>query len=123
MTAGQLDVAVQKALATDRTIDITTTGRYSGEPHRIEIWFHNIDGRLYITGMPGPRSWYANLLSNAAFTFHLKESIVRDLPAMAIPVVDEERRREVLAEITSRVKSATALDKWVADSPLVEVRL
>ena len=33
------------------TIDITTTGRKTGEPRRIEIVFHNIDGRLIITGI------------------------------------------------------------------------
>jgi hypothetical protein len=114
---------VQRALETDRTIDITTTGRYSGEARRTEIWFHNIDGEIYITGMPGPRSWYANLMSNAAFTLHLKETIQRDLPAMAIPVVDETRRRRILGILTERMQSSVDLDEWVAASPLVEVRL
>jgi F420H(2)-dependent quinone reductase len=45
----------------DRVIDITTTGRKTGEPRRIEIWFHRLDGRYFITGAPGrPRDWYAN---------------------------------------------------------------
>ena len=48
-----MDDAIKHALETERTIDITTRGRQSGEPHRIEIWFHNLDGRLYITGLPG----------------------------------------------------------------------
>ncbi|MCP4307870.1 MAG: nitroreductase family deazaflavin-dependent oxidoreductase [bacterium] len=118
-----MDADVQQALETDRVIDITTIGRYSGEQRRIEIWFHNVEGRIYITGTPGPRSWYANLMGNAAFTIHLKESLRRDLPAMAIPVVGEERRRPVLAEITSRVAPDASLDNWVEGSPLVEVRL
>lgn len=118
-----LDPQATRALESDRVIDITTIGRYSGEPRRLEIWFHNVDGAIYITGMPGRRSWYANLLSNAAFTFHLKESVARDLPAMAIPIVDEERRSQVLGIITSRIQSRVALEKWVAGSPLVEVRL
>ena len=118
-----MDNETRKALTTDRTIDITTTGRYSGAARRIEIWFHNVDGHLYITGTPGPRSWYANLLANAAFTFHLKETTVCDLSAMAIPIVDTERRREVFDVITSRLDSALPLEEWVAGSPLVEVRL
>ncbi len=118
-----MEETVRRALETDRVIDITTTGRHSGESRRIEIWFHNVDGRIYITGMPGKRSWYANLLSNAAFTFHLKESVVRDLPAMAIPIVADEERREVLAVITQRIGSRLPLEEWVSGSPLVEVRL
>lgn len=48
----QLTAPVQQALITDQVIDITTIGRKSGQPRRIEIWFHNLDGRLYITGTP-----------------------------------------------------------------------
>ena len=43
-----MDEAVQRALEQDRTIDITTTGRKTGQTRRKEIWFHNIEGRLYI---------------------------------------------------------------------------
>ncbi len=37
------------ALASDRVIDITTIGRKTGEPRRIEIWFHRLDGKYYIS--------------------------------------------------------------------------
>ncbi|MDQ2999008.1 MAG: nitroreductase/quinone reductase family protein [Chloroflexota bacterium] len=59
-----MDEQVRHALEHGRTIDITTIGRTSGEPRRIEIWFHNVDGHIYITGTPGRRSWYANLRAN-----------------------------------------------------------
>lgn len=50
-------------------IDITTTGRTSGQARRIEIVFHNIDGRIYISGRPGTRAWLANLSADPSFTF------------------------------------------------------
>lgn len=59
-----MDAAIQQALDSDRAIDITTIGRTSGQPHWIEIWFHTIDGKLYITGLPGRRDWYANMGAN-----------------------------------------------------------
>ena len=83
-----MDAAVQQALERDRTIDITTTGRNTGQPRRKEIWFHNIEGRLYITGTPGSRDWYANLVANPQFTFHLKQSAQDDLPARATSIRD-----------------------------------
>ena len=52
---------VRAALAADRTIDITTIGRKTGRPRRLEMWFHNVEGRIFITGLPGTRSWYANM--------------------------------------------------------------
>ena len=81
--AAKLDESIEFALANDRTIDITTTGRKSGQPRRIEIWFHQVDGHIYITGLPGPRAWYANLLGHPDFIFHLKGSVQADLPARA----------------------------------------
>ena len=50
-----MDDQTRRALARGHTIDITTTGRKTGEPRRIEIVFHNIDGRLIITGLAAAR--------------------------------------------------------------------
>lgn len=112
---------VKAALESGKVIDITTTGRKSGEAKRIEIWFHNLDGRIYITGRPGKRSWYANLIANPAMTFHLKESMQADLPARATAIRDEGERRRVLTDIVARVGGDQSLDDWLAGAPLVEV--
>ncbi|MBE7556792.1 MAG: nitroreductase family deazaflavin-dependent oxidoreductase [Anaerolineales bacterium] len=118
-----MDKHILEALDRDETIDITTVGRRSGQPQRIEIWFRRVNQRTYITGTPGARDWYANLLANPRFTFHLKQSIQADLPARARPVLDEAERRQILADpvmdwYQGQVNSLEAL---VAGSPLVEV--
>jgi hypothetical protein len=82
-----LDERIAQALARDRTIDITTTGRKSGQPRRIEIWFYPADWHTR-SGSPGRRFWYANLLADPEFTIHLKDSVQADLPARARPVTD-----------------------------------
>ena len=115
------------ALATDQVIDITTTGRQTGQPRRIEIWFHRVDDKYYITGTPGrPRSWYANLVAHPEFTFHLKQSATADLPATARPVTDPAEREKVLDRILASLDGFTTSPgqepaAWVAGSPLVEV--
>jgi deazaflavin-dependent oxidoreductase (nitroreductase family) len=118
-----MDENIERALERDRTIDITTVGRKSGRPRRIEIWFHQVGGRLFITGLPGRRSWYANLLANPEFTFHLKESLQADLPARATPVIDEVERRLILRAILDQLGRSSVLEAWVQGSPLVEVEL
>ena len=112
---------VVSALETDLTIDITTTGRSSGLPRRIEIWFHNIDGRIFITGLPGSRDWYANLLADPEFTFHLKDSTEADLPAVARIITDDGERLQVFEVLLERLGYRNRLDAWMARSPLVEV--
>jgi hypothetical protein len=114
---------VAEALRSDRVVDITTTGRRSGEQSRIEIWFHNVDGRIFLTGLPGRRDWYANLLAHPGFTFHLKESTRADLDASARAVTDPEEKREVLERITGRLGRSGDVEQWIEHSPLVEVDL
>jgi deazaflavin-dependent oxidoreductase (nitroreductase family) len=116
---------VARALREDRRFDITTTGRRSGAARRIEIALPQVDGQLYLTGMPGrPRSWYANLRDHPDFTLHVKESTRADLAARATPVLDEPERRRVIAAILRNWKrSPEELEQWVAQSPLVSVQL
>ena len=117
-----MDERIQRALENDRTIDITTTGRNSGQPRRIEIWRYRYNGRTFLSGSPGTRDWYANLLTSPEFTFHLKGSVHADLPAVARPITDEAERREVVRGILEDLGRGTRnVDDWVAGSPLVEV--
>jgi len=118
-----MDERVQDALGRDRTIDITTRGRNTGQLRRTEIWFHTIAGQVYITGTPGRRDWYANLVAHPEFTFHLKQSLKADLPARATPILDMARRRAILASIHQTLGGARDLDAWVEGSPLVAVEL
>ena len=117
-----MDERIQRALENDRTIDITTTGRNSGQPRRIEIWMYRYDGRIFLSGSPGTRDWYANLRVDPEFTLHLKGSVQADLPAIAHPITDEAERREVIRGILEDLgRGSGSVDEWVARSPLVEV--
>jgi deazaflavin-dependent oxidoreductase (nitroreductase family) len=118
-----MDERIKQALERDRTIDIITVGRKTGMSRRTEIWFHNLAGHLYISGLPGRRDWYANLVASPEFTFHLKESVQADLPARARPVVDEAERREILARLLQTLSGERDFEAWVAGSPLVEIEL
>ena len=120
-----MEQAVQRALTQDTLIDITTTGRKTGRPRRIEIWFFYQDGRIYITGTPGARGWYANLASDPRFTWHFKQSLEQDILADARPITDQGERRAVLTgmrELNERMGDLN-VESWVKGSPLVEVEL
>jgi deazaflavin-dependent oxidoreductase (nitroreductase family) len=126
--ARALDIGPDSSAA-ERTIDITTLGARTGIPRRVEVWFHRIDGRWYLTGMPRPRSWYANLRAHPRFIVHLKHGATADLPATAGPVDEPTRRRVITAvldlqnrpDIAARVDRRQDLDEWLARSPLVEI--
>ncbi|MBZ0301972.1 MAG: nitroreductase/quinone reductase family protein [Anaerolineae bacterium] len=116
------DAEIQQALAHDRTIDITTIGRKSGKACRIEIWYHYINGRIFLTGRPGKRDWYANLRANPAFTVHLKESLQADVTARARLITGPGQRRVILGVILNKLgRDRDELGAWMKGSPLVEV--
>ena len=86
--------------------------------------FHNIDGRIFISGVPFPnrRSWLANLDADPHLTFHLKGKVAADLPATARIIEDEKERREILPHI-ARIWGRKDLEQMVRYSPLIEVTL
>jgi deazaflavin-dependent oxidoreductase (nitroreductase family) len=116
-----MDKNVADALTHGGLIDITTTGQHSGLPRRIEIVFHVVDGRIFISGRPSPRkrSWIANLEADPHLTFHLKQGVQSDLPASARVITDETERRAILPAIARAWNSP--LEPMVVYSPLIEV--
>ena len=113
---------VRHELADDPTVDITTTGRRSGAPRRIEIWMLDVDGRFFITGTPGRRDWLANLLADERLVVHLKRRAVTDLTARATPVDDPVARRDVLEHLSATwYRTQEPLDVLVETAPMVEV--
>jgi deazaflavin-dependent oxidoreductase (nitroreductase family) len=116
--------SIDTALERGQTIDITTTGRATGKPRRLEIVFHNIDGRIYISGVPSlrRRSWIANLEADPHLTVHLKGRVRADLPATARIIDEESERRQVLPHI-ARNWGRKDLETMVRYSPLIEVTI
>jgi deazaflavin-dependent oxidoreductase (nitroreductase family) len=113
------DRGVPEPLTRSRTIDLTTYGRRTGEPQRIEIWTWIADGRVYLTGSPGRRDWYANLKATPDLVVHVKRGDPVDLPARARTIEDPAERREVFERLLSDTRYD--LERWVARSPLAEL--
>ena len=129
---------IEKALAItpasrarERTVDITTTGARTGLPRRIEVWFYRVDGQIYLSTQPARRDWYANIVANPSFTFHLKHGVRADLPAIGTPVRDPQQREAVFRSIIADLdqpwnpagipQPVEPLEEWLAGSPLVRV--
>lgn len=111
---------VQSELQRGQLIDITTRGRKTGQPRRIELVFHNVDGRIVLSGRPGfPRGWIANLAADPRMTLHLKGRLVADLPAHGRVITDRAERERLLAPIARLWRIDHAL--MVRSAPLVEV--
>jgi deazaflavin-dependent oxidoreductase (nitroreductase family) len=114
--------ATPQGLPLTGTCDVSTLGRRSGETRRTEIWYVVVDGRIVLTGTPGPRSWLANLRAHRDAVLHLRDP-ARDVEVVAREVTDPAERRRV-AEEARRLQpwyaeQPSTIDDWVAASPMV----
>jgi deazaflavin-dependent oxidoreductase (nitroreductase family) len=51
---------------------LTTTGRKSGKPHQIEIWFVEYEGKYYLMSeFPERSDWVRNILHNPEVIVHV----------------------------------------------------
>jgi len=121
-----MDDGIRTALGRNQVIDLTTTGRRSRQPRRIEIYLHNLGGRLVISGMPVPgrtRAWIHNISAEPAVTIHLKgDGPAADIDGIARVVTDPAERTQLL-EGVARNWGRRDLEVMLEHSPLIEVQL
>src|SRR2546426_6156423 len=85
---------------------LTTTGRKTGKPHRIEIWFVARDGKYYLVSEQGDRShWVQNLKSDPKISFTVGKDIYRGRGR----VIDRKKESELAAKIAALMN---AKYKW-----------
>ncbi|WP_034608711.1 nitroreductase family deazaflavin-dependent oxidoreductase [Cellulomonas sp. URHD0024] len=110
------------ALHRSQIIDLTTTGRHTGEPRTIEIYLHHLDGRLFISGQPSPRTraWVHNVAADPHVVLHLKVGAPKDVPALARVVEDADERRPLI-EAAAKRWGRDDVELMMAQSPLIEI--
>ena len=116
-----MDENTSKALHQSQVIDLTTTGRRSGQPRRIEIFLHDRDGLLFISGMPmadRTRDWIHNITAEPRVVLHLKQTLAADVPATARVVTDPAERRPLI-DAAARQWGRTDVNEMMQHSPLI----
>jgi deazaflavin-dependent oxidoreductase (nitroreductase family) len=121
-----MDDRVRATLDHNQIIDLTTTGRRSGQPRRIEIYLHSIEGRLIISGIPRPgrtRAWIHNIEADPRVTIHVKgDRVQADLAGTARIISDRAERLVVLRAVAANWERSD-LEAMVEHSPLIEVSI
>jgi deazaflavin-dependent oxidoreductase (nitroreductase family) len=89
---------------------LTTSGRRSGRPHTVEIWFALDDGTVYLLSGGGDRSdWVRNLRANPRVSIRIGED---ELPASArlVDATDED--------LAARRMLAAKYQGWLEGQPI-----
>ena len=93
---------------------LTTTGWRSGNPHEIEIWFTELDGRYYLVSEGGERAhWVQNVRRQPRVAFRVGRQSFQGTGR----VVDSEREPELQGTVS---RLSTEKYEW-GDGLIVEL--
>jgi deazaflavin-dependent oxidoreductase (nitroreductase family) len=99
---------------------VTTTGRRSGRPHTIEIWFAAEAGSLYLISGGRDRSdWVRNLLASPEASVRLGDD---DFPVRArLPLPNGPERETAVRGLHAKYRTQVSgtVDRWLADAYIV----
>ena len=90
---------------------LTTVGRRTGRPHRIEIWFAAEEGRVYmLSGGRERADWVRNLQANPRVTVELGDETRAGVAHVLEPgTAEDQRARELLV---AKYRGGNDLGGW-----------
>jgi deazaflavin-dependent oxidoreductase (nitroreductase family) len=90
---------------------LTTTGRRTGEPHRIEIWFAVDNSQLYLLSGGRHRSdWVRNLQANPNVSVELGTDTLAGVAQVLAPDTPEDRHAREL--LVMKYRKGNDLEAW-----------
>ena len=114
----------------ERLVDVdmcylTTTGRNSGRPHEIEIWFGIRDGTLYLlSGGRDAADWVKNLRKRPAVRVRINSQTAAGKARIVRPNTKEDAAtRELLDGKYMGWRAGKKLSSWARDALPVAIDL
>ena len=103
---------------------LTTTGRASGRPHEIEIWFGINEETLYLLSGGGDKSdWVKNLLKNPTVTVQIAKHTFTGNARIVSEGKEETMARYLLAEKYQDWEGKKRLSEWARTALPVAIDL
>ena len=99
-------------LAQEEYCYLTTTGRVSGRPHEIEIWFGTQNNTLYLLSGSERSDWVKNLRNDPAVTVRIGNHNVAGIARVVSDKQEELRARYLISEKYQEWEEGKTLSKW-----------
>jgi deazaflavin-dependent oxidoreductase (nitroreductase family) len=118
---------MDERLAGERFCYLTTTGRRTGQPHEIEIWFAAVGDTIYMMNggtrrPPGASDWVRNLLVNPAVSVRIRdERFAGEARVVPFDSAEHDRARDLL--VTKYATQEDDLARWRATAFPVAITL
>ena len=102
---------------------LTTTGRVTGRPHQIEIWFGVQQSSIYLmAGDPGS-DWVKNLLKDPKVTVRIAKHHFTGIARLVRDEQEEMMARNLLADKYKEREADGSLSEWARTALPVAIEL
>jgi deazaflavin-dependent oxidoreductase (nitroreductase family) len=92
---------------------LTTTGRVTGKPHEIEIWFVVHDNTLYLlAGGKHESDWVRNLIKIPSVTVRIASHTLAGAARIVTDETEEMKARTTMAEKYQEWEEGRTLSHW-----------
>jgi deazaflavin-dependent oxidoreductase (nitroreductase family) len=92
---------------------LTTTGRVTGNPHEIEIWFGLNDNTLYLmSGGRDKSDWVKNIKKNPSVSVRIAGQTFKAAARVVTDKEEETTARNLLADKYNERESDGSLSEW-----------
>ncbi|MBI4312741.1 MAG: nitroreductase family deazaflavin-dependent oxidoreductase [Chloroflexi bacterium] len=108
----------EKLFAGSQVLDLTTTGRKSGLPRTVELWFAYHEGYVYF--LTGSTHWSRNLEAHPEATLHVKRRMLR---ARLEPLADPAGTKPRVTALFREKYGPQVVAQWYEGHDNLPVRL
>ncbi len=113
--------ALLNSLAKEEYCYLTTTGRVTGKPHEIEIWFGVLDDQLYLLSGGGEKSdWVKNLQKSPEVKVRIAKHHFKGHAQAQNNVPKDAPVRKLMAHKYNEIEGGQ-LSKWARTALPVEI--
>ncbi|RJP47963.1 MAG: nitroreductase family deazaflavin-dependent oxidoreductase [Anaerolineaceae bacterium] len=113
-----------KTLPSQSYCYLTTTGRVTGHPHEIEIWFGMIGDTIYLLSGGGEKSdWVKNMRAQPQVEVRIAKKKFTGQARFALDAEEESRVRRLLAAKYQGWREGRQLSEWARTALPVAIEL
>lgn len=111
------------SLANEEYCYLTTTGRVTGRPHEIEIWFGARGQSIYLLSGSHSSDWLKNLRRDPAVSVRIAEHVFSGTARLVAEKEEEMAARYMLAEKYQEWDEGKKLSEWARTAVVVGIDL
>jgi deazaflavin-dependent oxidoreductase (nitroreductase family) len=104
-----------------KLIYVTTTGRKTGKPHTVEVWFAVADGLVYLSHEGERTDWMKNIVENGQVEAKLGSLTFRGVAKATEAGASRERGKKALYEKYYGPAKQEVIDDWFSLSQVIEI--